>query len=347
MSLTSTFSKKLLYIQRVSLGLFACFVLGLISWLLAEFEKSIFDRAVIDALVIAIVLGVVVKNVCPLPLGIATGSKFASKQILEASVLLLGAGVALQDISAAGLPLFLLIVFAVFGGLLFAWLLGHKILRLSSRLAVLVGVGNSICGNSAIAAVAPVIKATPNEVAAAIGISAILGVGQILILPIFVPALSLSNVQYGILAGLSVYAVPQVIAASFAVSAVSGEMGTLVKLVRVLFLGPMIVILGFFHQESKDSEALSSKIKTYIPWFVAGFVILAVLRSVDVIPESVGIQVQKVSKLLFILAMAGLGLGVDIKAVRTVGVRVAVTILGTMCFMIIVSLIGSYVLELR
>ena len=164
--------KKFLWIEKNLLGLFACFALGLISWLLAEFEKSIFDRAVIDALVIAIILGVVAKNAFPLPLRIATGSKFASKQILEAAVLLLGAGVALQDISVAGLPLFLLIVFAVFGGLLFAWLLGHKILRLSSRLAVLVGVGNSICGNSAVAAVAPIIRATPNEVAAAIGISA-------------------------------------------------------------------------------------------------------------------------------------------------------------------------------
>ena len=343
----NTTVKKLSWIEKNSLGLFVCFVLGLISWLVAEFEKSIFDRAVIDALVIAIVLGVVVKNVLPLPLGVATGSTFASKQILETSVLLLGAGVALQDISAVGLPLFLLILFSVFGGLLFAWILGHKILHLSSRLSVLVGVGNSICGNSAVAAVAPVIKATPNEVAAAIGISAILGVGQILILPFFVPVLSLSNVQYGIVAGLSVYAVPQVIAASFAVSAVSGEMGTLVKLVRVLFLGPMIVILGFFHRESNDSKDLVSKIKTYVPWFVAGFIILMLLRSVDVIPESVGTQAQKVSKLLFILAMAGLGLGVDIKAVRTVGIRVAATILGTMCFMIIVALIGSTVLELR
>ena len=165
----------MLFVVRSSLmknnfpGIAFCVFLGSIAWIVAEIEESIIDRAVIDALVIALVLGILAKNLLPLPATFGSGGKFASKQILEASVLLLGASVALQDITSSGTSLLILILVAVFGGLTVAWFIGHKLLGLSSRLAVLVGVGNSICGNSAVAAVAPVIKATPNEVAAAIG----------------------------------------------------------------------------------------------------------------------------------------------------------------------------------
>ena len=150
------------WLKKNFAGLLFCLVIGAIAWTIAEVEESLIDRAVIDALVIAIILGVVAKNLLPLPSVVVPGSKFVSKQVLEASVLLLGASVALQDVTSSGISLILLIVVAVFGGLSVAWIVGHKLLGLSSRLAVLVGVGNSICGNSAVAAVAPVIKATPN-----------------------------------------------------------------------------------------------------------------------------------------------------------------------------------------
>ena len=167
-----------------------------------------------------------------------------------------------------------------------------------------------------------------------------------MILPFFAPIFDLDHVQYGILAGISVYAVPQVVAASFAVSPLSGQTGTLVKLVRVLLLGPMIIVLGLLHRDTDNSSSLTEKIKTYVPWFVAGFLILTVLRTTDVISEDIGLQARSISKLLFVVAMAGLGLGVDVREVGAVGPRVAVTILGTMCFMIVLALVGIQVLDL-
>ena len=101
--------------------------------------------------------------------------------------------------------------------------------------------GNAICGNSAIAALAPVIGAKREHVASAIAFTAVLGVAVVVGLPFLVPVAHLSNYQYGVVAGLTVYAVPQVLAAAFPVSALSGQVGTLVKLVRVLFLGPVLV----------------------------------------------------------------------------------------------------------
>ena len=117
-----------------------------------------------------------------------------------------------------------------------------RLLGLPKRMAVLVACGNSICGNSAIAAVAPVIGAKPEDVASSIAFTAILGVIVVLALPLLVPLLDLSLTQYGVLAGLTVYAVPQVLAATVPVGLVSTQLGTLVKLVRVLMLGPVVIV---------------------------------------------------------------------------------------------------------
>src|SRR6185503_5950264 len=120
-----------------------------------------------------------------------------------------------------------------------------RVLGLPKRMAVLVACGNSICGNSAIAAVAPVIGARGEDVASSIAFTAILGVIVVLALPLLVPLLALTDTQYGILAGLSVYAVPQVLAATMPVGMVSVQIGTLVKLLRVLMLGPVVLVLSF------------------------------------------------------------------------------------------------------
>ena len=128
---------------------------------------------------------------------------------------------------------------------------------LSPNLAVLVACGNAICGNSAIAAVAPVIGADKNDVAASIALTAVLGVAVVLALPLLIAPLGLSHYQYGVLAGLTVYAVPQVLAAAFAVSAVSGQVATAVKLARVLMLGP--VVLYFARACSANGRRLARR----------------------------------------------------------------------------------------
>ena len=340
----------LAWFERLGPGLALVAVVAAFAWAAAEIEKGLLDNAVVDGLVIAVIAGIALRNVVALPSSIDAGARYAPKQVLELSVFLLGASVDVGQIVEAGLTLFLLITFSVVGGLTFAWVVGHRVLGLESRLAVLVGVGNSICGNAAVAAVAPAIRATPDEVAAAIGISAVTGVGQILLLPLLVPGLDLTHYQYGVIAGISVYAVPQVVAASFAVSSLSGQVATLVKLVRVLFLGPMIIVLGLLHRGGSDPQApastLGRQLRTYVPWFVAGFLLLAALRSAGVISEALGDDAKTLSKLLFIAAMVGLGLGVDLKRVRSVGARVAATILAAMSFMIIVSLVGTFALDL-
>ena len=156
---------------------------------------------------------------------------------------LLGASLDLRSVLAAGPGLLLGIAGVVAAAIVASYGVGRAV-GLPRRMAAMVACGNAICGNSAIAAVAPVIGATAREVAAAVAFTAVLGVAVVLALPLLVPALGLSATQYGVLAGLTVYAVPQVLAATAPLGSLSMQAGTLVKLVRVLMLGPLVLLLS-------------------------------------------------------------------------------------------------------
>ncbi|NBP77693.1 MAG: putative sulfate exporter family transporter [Proteobacteria bacterium] len=225
----------------------------------------------------------------------------------------------------------------VFGGVAAGIVVSFSVgraLGLGVHLAALVAIGNSICGNSAIAALAPVIGAEKKDVASAIGLTAVIGVLLVLGLPMLITPFLLSNYQYGVLAGMSVYAVPQVVAAAFPVSELSGNVATLVKLTRVLLLGPAVVIIGLaFRVWGARTGAASAKLSTYVPWFVAVFLVLAAVRSLDLMPVMFVDPAKQISRLLTMLAMAGLGFGVDVKAVRTVGPRVGVAVVISLLFL--------------
>ena len=137
---------------------------------------------------------------------------------------------------------------------------------------------------SAIAAIAPVIGAHADDIVSSISFTAILGVVVVLGLPLLVPLLALSQSQYGILAGLTVYAVPQVLAATVPVGLISTQIGTLVKLVRVLTLGPIVVGFSLFGRGLRREDggsAASTRFNPFqlVPWFIIGFLVLAALRS--------------------------------------------------------------------
>jgi uncharacterized integral membrane protein (TIGR00698 family) len=204
---------------------------------------------------------------------------------------------------------------------------------------LLVATGNAICGNSAIAAVAPVIRAEKREVAAAIALTAVLGVLLVLTLPVLIPLLGLTHYQYGVVAGMGVYAVPQVLAAAFSVSDLSGEVATMVKLGRVMLLGPLVLIVGLIAAaQGPRLEGKPLRWGTYLPWFVVGFLALATLRGTGALPDSLAQPARTLGTWLTIVAMAGLGLGVKLSVIRVVGPRVAVAVVISLAILIGVTL---------
>jgi uncharacterized integral membrane protein (TIGR00698 family) len=308
---------------------------------LALLEELVLGQAWLESLVLALLIGVLARNLLAPSARFLPGSDFAAKQVLEVAVALLGLTISLPVLLAAGPKLLILIVLGVAASLLVSFTIG-RLLGLTPHLAVLVAAGNSICGNSAIAAVAPAIRAGKKDVVSAISLTAILGVLVVLLLPVCAGLLGLSHYQYGIVAGMSVYAVPQVLAATLPVSELSGQVGTLVKLVRVALLGPVVLILGILFRRGATQPVLADNQAgrgapawyTYLPWFVAVFIGFAALRSLGLVPDVVAGTARQASSGLTILAMAGLGLGVDLAAVRRVGPRVACAVLLSLVFLL-------------
>ena len=321
-------------------GILFCTILAIV--ILFIFEQV--ETKIIDTLLTGLIVGIVIKNTGIPIIKFEKGIKFSGKHILEFAVMLMGASIFLPDLFENGLRILLIIIIGITGSMGISYIVGHKILNLDKKLATLVGVGNSICGNSAVAVVAPVIKANSTQIGAAIGISAILGASQIILLPLLVPAFGLENFQYGIVAGLSVYAVAQVVAASSIVSSLSADVATLVKLTRVILLAPLVLVLRILFKsdqdEKTDSNLLGSILK-YLPWFVIGFILLSVLRSTEIISQGIGLDIRSIAKFLFVLSMIAIGLTVNIKEIVKVGPKVALTIMLIIIYMVILGISSS------
>lgn len=308
-------------------GLALAIALAWVSVGIAAIETQWLGYTVLDALVIAILGGMLLRAALPASEWMEPGIDFAAKELLEVAIVLLGASVDLPALVRAGPALIAGILILVGVGLTASYGIGRA-LRLPHPLALLIACGNAICGNSAIAAVAPVIRAERAHVASAIAFTAVLGVVAVLGLPMLIGPLGLGDTQYGVLAGLTVYAVPQVIAAAFPVSVAAGQMATLVKLARVLLLGPVVVVLALLHRRGagRDGETGARpafQLTQFVPGFIVGFIALGVVRSLGLFPEVALGPTQRVSHTLTLVAMAGLGLGVDLRSLRRVGPKVA------------------------
>jgi uncharacterized membrane protein YadS len=149
--------------------------------------------------------------------------------------------------------------------------------------------------------------------------------------------LGLSEYQYGVVAGLTVYAVPQVLAATLPVSAMSGQVGTLVKLTRVLMLGPIVLGLSIAMRRRGATPGKRVAMGRLVPWFIIGFLLLAVVRATGVVPAPVVAAARWVSAALTVVAMAALGLGVDVRVLGRVGRPVTATALGALALLLVIS----------
>lgn len=314
-------------------GLGLCSLIAVGAYGFQVLEARLFGRAWLEALVLAILLGTVVRTIWTPPLRWLPGIAFGAKTVLEIAVVLLGATVSASAILGAGAPLLAGIVAVVCMAILFSYGLG-RLFGLPRRMAVLIACGNSICGNSAIAAVAPVIGADSDDVAASIAFTAVLGVAVVLGLPALAVALHMNPRAFGVVAGLTVYAVPQVLAATAPISSVSAQIGTLVKLVRVLMLGPVVLALSLLMaSRTPDLAGRRSSpgprmppLSSLVPWFIVGFLVLVAARSADLIPPAMLAPTGRAASWLTIVSMAALGLGVDVRVVTKAGPRVTAVV---------------------
>jgi uncharacterized integral membrane protein (TIGR00698 family) len=320
-------------------GVLLCIVVAGVSAALEIAERRLFAHPYVEALVLAILLGMAVRSFWNPPERWQAGIAFSAKQLLEVAVMLLGASISFAAIAASGIALLGAIAATVIVTLGLSFGVG-RMLGLSTRLSILIACGNSICGNSAIAAVAPVIGADGDEIASSISFTAILGVMMVLGLPLLIPLLQLSATQYGILAGLTVYAVPQVLAATVPAGLVSTQIGTLVKLMRVLMLGPIVVGFSLLAPRLDGGTRGKATVGFFrlVPWFILGFLALSVLRSLDIVPATVVGPLTAITGFLTVVSMAALGLGVDVRVLATVGGRVTAAVTLSLMLLLAISI---------
>ncbi|HEX4932664.1 MAG TPA: putative sulfate exporter family transporter [Gemmatimonadaceae bacterium] len=293
-------------------------------------------RAAPDAIVIALVAGVAVRAAWLPGASVRPGVAFSGKTVLEWAIVLLGLTTDLRSFAQTGAPLLLGIVAIVAAVLAGGFVVGRAS-GLSHAHSLLVASGNAICGNSAIVAVAAVNGASREEVASSIAYTAVFGVAVVLALPALAPVLHLTDFEYGVVAGLSVYAVPQVLAAAYPVSVAAGQTGMLVKLVRVLLLGPIVLLVAMWERRRGLRADEQERRKGYLPWFVVGFVLAAGLQTAGLVPAALTTLARSTSHWATIASMAALGLAVDVAAVRRVGGRVALAVTASLVLLLALS----------
>ena len=329
-------------LYRLLPGILLCVAITVVAILLQAVEVHFVGQAYLEALVLAILVGVAVRTAwVPTP-RLIPGIAFSAKFLLECAVVMLGASVSVATVLALGPFLLAGIASVVAMALGVSFVIG-RVVGLPLRMAILIACGNSICGNSAIAAVAPVIGADSDDIAASISFTAVLGVIVVLTLPLLVPVLQLSLTQYGVLAGLTVYAVPQVLAATLPIGALSNQIGTIVKLVRVLTLGPVVLGLSLLARNLR-TDPTSVRINKsgpdwheLVPWFITGFLAVLIIRSLGLIPQVALPPITQIAATLTTIAMAALGLGVDVRVVAKSGARVTLAVTASLIVLGLIS----------
>lgn len=300
-------------------------------------------RHPLSAAIIAILLGLVVRNLIVLPSAVNAGCKRAIKTAIPPAIVLTGTGLNLASLADVGIGALAVTALCVAFAVTTSYCIGRA-LGLRRQTALLLGAGTGICGNSAIVAVAPLTDAEDEDLALSIGTINLVGLLAMLTWPLIGSWLAMSDAGFGVWTGASIHAVPQVVAAGFAFSADAGTMATLVKLVRVSLLAPLVFVFAFLYAKqqlavSTNERAIRVRYARLVPWFVWGFLALAACNTLGLLPTlsfdlagplarvaqpahvAIGPLLTKMGKLLLTVAMAAIGLELNIRQLAGVGTR--------------------------
>lgn len=304
------------FMKKNWMGILICLCIAVPSWYLGTLVP------VVGGPVFAILAGMILTQFIKKKDKMQQGVTFTSKKILQYAVVLLGFSMNLTDILMKGRQSLPIIISTISISLIISFVL-YKVLKMPSKSSVLIGVGSSICGGSAIAATAPVIGADDEEIAQSISVIFLFNVVAALIFPTLGGMLGLSNEGFGLFAGTAINDTSSVTAAAAAWDGIhmsnTLDAATIVKLTRTLAIIPITLILAFFHaRKEKNQNGASVNLKNIFPFFVLFFVLASVVTTVFHLPSAVTSPIKELSKFLIIMAMAAIGLNTNIvKLVKT------------------------------
>ena len=288
----------------------------------------------VNALVLAVVFGAVVANVVGTP-DWAEAGVGTHKLLLETGIVLLGARLALDEVVASGPRIVGLVLVTVGVGLLVVELLGRRVFDLPQRTSSLLAAGSSICGVSAVVAVAGAIDADGEEVTYAAATVLLFDAVTLLTFPLVGATLGLTGQEFGVWAGLSMFSTGPVAAAGFAYSATAGQWATVTKVTRNALIGLVAVgySLRYARQEAGPSGSADG-VWAAFPKFLVGFLFVVVLANTGVFSASTLASLEQVSDWLFALAFVGLGFDIRLSRMRETG---ATPVLVVCCYLAFVA----------
>ena len=314
-------------------GLLGVAVLAPAAMAVADFPWL--KRQGLSALTVAIVLGMVIGNtVYPRVAGVvAPGVLFSKQVLLRAGIVLYGLRLTFQDIAHVGIAGVVIDALMVGSTFALSWWMGTRVFKLDRKTAMLIGAGSSICGAAAVMAAEPLIRGRAEQVTVAVSTVVVFGTVAIFLYPALyalgthIPGWGLSPTAYGIYVGSTIHEVAQVVAAGRAVAESAANTAVITKMVRVMMLAPFLIglsaYLARYPEESANAVGAERAVKgpIVIPWFALGFLLVAGINSLALLPKAVRDTALDVDTLLLAMAMAALGVTTHICAIRAAGIK--------------------------
>lgn len=313
--------------KKIFPGILLCFIISLLSSSLGNLFPLIGGPVfgiLIGMVVVLLFPGILVNKYFRLQDGVA----YTSKKLLMYAIILLGFGLNLFTIFTVGGQSLLVILFTLVAAFLTAWIIG-KLLKLDSILITLIGVGTAICGGSAIAAVAPILRAKDEDIVHAISTIFLFNILAVFLFPPLGHWLQLSDTGFGMWAGTAINDTSSVVAAATAWSAVSETdtaltTATVVKLTRTLMIIPITLALALYiARENKNNltEKQTFHFAKVFPWFILGFVTASLITTFLPISSSFSDSAVSLGKFLIIMAMAAIGLQTHLNKLLKNGIK--------------------------
>ncbi len=296
----------------------------LVCTLLASLATYVSAFIHIGAVSNAIILGFIIGNILKLPANTKKGIDFCATNILSVAIAFMGLKLNFLILQELGFKSIAFVVMALIITIITALVLG-KIFKLNSSLALLLGIGNAVCGSSAIAATEKIIGAKEEDVGLSIAIVNFLGSIGIFLVPFLaVHLFKMNELHSGMLIGNTLQAVGQVVAAGFSISDSAGQVATIIKMARILMLLPLFFVLIPLYRNKQVMEISDVK-KPGIPLFIIGFIFCSIIASSDILNQKMIIFGNQFSHILLMVAMAGIGLKIKIQSILQNGFNALLT----------------------
>lgn len=277
----------------------------------------------VEAAALAVILGIILRNTGFVPAVFHPGIR-AFEKILIAGIVLIGSSLNFRDFGSQSAQILSIILVTMTISFFVIYFLG-KLFGLPRSLAMLLSVGTTICGGSAIAITAPLIKAKEEETCYAIGTIALWGLVAILFYPKIAQLLSVTDINFGIFAGTAIHSTPQVVGAGFIFSEIAGKTATAVKLIRNCFMAPLAFLIALWHTRQtlagQNRKGIHIEVARAFPWFLFGYFLMAGLNTQGYFSEAGIRALTSAGKFLVLLGLSGIGLNTVFLSFKVVGLK--------------------------